>query len=236
MRIRLNRKMYLKKSLTLELSYVVLLVFLNILCHGEKVEVQILEKSTNCTATAKNNNFVTVHYISQTEDETVIDSTYDRGVPMEVQLGFGMLAKEFEEGILGMCVGEKRKIVVPDDKTRRKEPISNQRRIYTVEVLHVSELASINGFRWLDLNNDQKISEEEAATLVGMLSKSTLPLFPINEKALLEIYMKIHDLDSDTFISEEEYIKSVEAAKEAKDQMNLQNLPPEIEKKIKAEL
>ncbi|XP_076329609.1 peptidyl-prolyl cis-trans isomerase FKBP14-like [Tachypleus tridentatus] len=237
MRIQLNRKMFLKKSVNFELGcYVLLLVLSSILSRGEKVEVQILEKSINCTATAKKNYFVTVHFVSQTEDETVIDSTYDRGVPIEVQLGFGMLSKEFEEGILGMCVGEKRKILVSDDKARRKGLISNQRRIYVVEVLHISELASINGFRWLDFNNDQKISEEEAASLVRMLSKSTLQFIPKNERALLDMYMKIHDLDRDTFISVEEYINSVDAAKEAKEKMNLQNIPSEIEKKINSEL
>eukprot|EP00252_Welwitschia_mirabilis_P003083 TRINITY_DN13157_c0_g1_i2.p1 TRINITY_DN13157_c0_g1~~TRINITY_DN13157_c0_g1_i2.p1 ORF type:complete len:132 (-),score=25.54 TRINITY_DN13157_c0_g1_i2:504-899(-) len=46
-------------------------------------------------------------------DGTVFDSSYERGEPIEFQLGSGQVIKGWDQGLLGTCVGEKRKLKIP---------------------------------------------------------------------------------------------------------------------------
>jgi FK506-binding protein 2 len=46
-------------------------------------------------------------------DGTEFDSSYPRGSPFEFVLGQGSVIKGWDQGLLGMCVGEKRKLKIP---------------------------------------------------------------------------------------------------------------------------
>lgn len=41
------------------------------------------------------------------------DASYKRGQPFTFQLGGGQVIKGWDQGLLGMCIGEVRKLVVP---------------------------------------------------------------------------------------------------------------------------
>lgn len=56
---------------------------------------------------------VSVHYTGYLEDGTVFDSSVDRGTPFEFTLGEGRVIKGWEIGVLGMKVGEVRRLVIP---------------------------------------------------------------------------------------------------------------------------
>ncbi len=64
---------------------------------------------------AKNGNTVAVHYTGKLVDGTVFDSSIQRGTPIEFNLGIGMVIPGWEQGILGMLVGEKRILTIPAD-------------------------------------------------------------------------------------------------------------------------
>ena len=65
---------------------------------------------------AKTGDVVTIHYTGTLENGTKFDSSLDRGQPFEFTLGVGQVIKGFDQGILGMKVGEKKKIVIsPED-------------------------------------------------------------------------------------------------------------------------
>jgi len=65
---------------------------------------------------AKSGDVVTIHYTGTLENGTKFDSSLDRGQPFEFTLGVGQVIKGFDQGILGMKVGEKKKIVIsPED-------------------------------------------------------------------------------------------------------------------------
>jgi peptidylprolyl isomerase len=58
---------------------------------------------------------VKVHYTGTLEDGTKFDSSVDRGVPFDFNLGAGMVIKGWDEGVAGMKVGGKRKLIIPSD-------------------------------------------------------------------------------------------------------------------------
>ena len=60
-------------------------------------------------------NTVSVHYTGWLEDGTKFDSSLDRGQPFEFTLGLGQVIQGWDEGVTGMKVGGKRKLIIPPD-------------------------------------------------------------------------------------------------------------------------
>ena len=56
---------------------------------------------------------VTVHYVGKLPDDSVFDSSYQRKSPLRFKLGSGQLIKGFDEGVKGMKVGGKRRLIIP---------------------------------------------------------------------------------------------------------------------------
>ncbi len=48
-------------------------------------------------------------------DGKVFDSSVKRGTPFDFTLGQGMVIKGWDQGLSGMCVGERRRLTIPSD-------------------------------------------------------------------------------------------------------------------------
>ena len=58
---------------------------------------------------------VVVHYRGTLENGKQFDASYDRGKPFSFPLGRGQVIKGWDEGVQGMKVGGKRKLVIPPE-------------------------------------------------------------------------------------------------------------------------
>ena len=75
--------------------------------------LQIQDLTVGTGAEAKSGNTVTVNYLGTLLNGTKFDSSYDRNQPFTTQIGVGQVIKGWDEGIVGMRVGGKRKLTIP---------------------------------------------------------------------------------------------------------------------------
>ena len=85
---------------------------------------------------------VEVHYTGYLTDGAIFDSSLPRKRPFTFELGAGRVIKGWDEGVVGMKVGGKRKLVIPSklgyaDRRAGKIP-PNSTLIFTIELLSVT--------------------------------------------------------------------------------------------------
>jgi len=66
-----------------------------------------------CTIKSRKGDKLKMHYTGTLEDGTEFDSSVPRGSPLEFTLGAGQVIKGWDQGLMGMCEGEKRKLSIP---------------------------------------------------------------------------------------------------------------------------
>jgi FKBP-type peptidyl-prolyl cis-trans isomerase len=78
-----------------------------------ELKIEILEEGSG--KEAEDGDEVSVHYVGTLKDGTQFDSSYDRGEPYTFVLGIGQVIDGWDQGIVGMKVGEKRRLEIPSN-------------------------------------------------------------------------------------------------------------------------
>ncbi|CAH2283309.1 peptidyl-prolyl cis-trans isomerase FKBP9 [Pelobates cultripes] len=79
----------------------------------DSVQVETYFKPQNCSRTVQVSDFIRYHYNGTLMDGTLFDSSHNRMRTYDTYVGIGWLIPGMDNGLLGMCVGEKRMIRIP---------------------------------------------------------------------------------------------------------------------------
>merc|ERR1719281_1854739 len=107
---------------------------------------------------------LTMHYTGWLKSGKKFDSSVDRNQPFQFQIGVGQVIRGWDEGIVGMCVGEKRKLIVPPElgygDQGAGEVIPGGATLhFDVELLNIADgPAPVNVFKEIDTNTDMQVS------------------------------------------------------------------------------
>merc|ERR1711957_817934 len=148
---------------------------------------------------AKAGDHLSMHYTGTIDESSEagtkgskFDSSRDRGEGFDFQLGAGQVIKGWDEGLLGMCVGEKRVLTIPPEKGY------GATLNFDVELLAISDKAAPgpNIFKEIDADENKELSVEE---LKGWFKAKQ------GQDELPPGLMENEDKDKDGVISYEEF-------------------------------
>lgn len=93
-------------------------------------------------AVVKPGDNITVNYVGRLTDGKVFDSSYDRGQPFAFTIGAGMVIRGWDEGLIGMKEGGKRRLVIAPDYAYGNQNVgpipANSPLVFEVELLNVT--------------------------------------------------------------------------------------------------
>ncbi len=106
------------------------------------MKVEVLQQGSG--EAAKTGDTVSVHYTGTLLDGTKFDSSVDRGQPFSFTLGQNRVIQGWELGVLGMKVGEKRKLTIPPELGYGSQAVggvipANSTLVFDVELLGINQ-------------------------------------------------------------------------------------------------
>ncbi|KAF5294725.1 hypothetical protein FQA39_LY00209 [Lamprigera yunnana] len=81
----------------------------------KKLKIGVKKRVENCETKSKKGDLLHVHYKGTLESGEEFDSSYSSGQPLTFTLGSGQVIKGWDQGLVGMCIGEHRKLVIPSE-------------------------------------------------------------------------------------------------------------------------
>lgn len=185
------------------------------------LKVDVILKPDNCDKMAKNGDLLSMHYTGTLEDGTKFDSSLDRNEPFKFQIGVGQVIKGWEEGVLGMCVGEKRKLIVPPELGYGDQGAGDiippsATLHFEVELIDTEDGPTpVNVFKQIDLDEDNQLSREELSGYLkqqvesmkeagGEQAEQAEQMGGEQDKLVEEIFSH-EDKDKDGYISHDEF-------------------------------
>jgi FKBP-type peptidyl-prolyl cis-trans isomerase FkpA len=110
-----------------------------------KSGLQYVDQKVGNGGTAKKGDTVVVHYTGWLKDGKKFDSSKDREKPFTFELGAGKVIKGWDEGVAGMKVGGKRKLIIPPELGYGDREVgdglipANSTLIFEVELLKIEK-------------------------------------------------------------------------------------------------
>lgn len=82
------------------------------IAHAQNLDITVT-KPVECTRKTKTGDTVSMKYKGTLTDGTQFDSNYDSGRAFDFTLGAGQVIAGWDKGLLGMCIGEGRRLSIP---------------------------------------------------------------------------------------------------------------------------
>ncbi|XP_013381775.1 FK506-binding protein 2 [Lingula anatina] len=180
----------------------------------EELQVETVFKPEECERKAKPGDMLSMHYTGTLKtDGSKFDSSHDRNEPFKFQLGAGQVIQGWDRGLTDICIGEKRKLVVPsrlgygDQGAGDKIP-GGATLMFDVECVGIEDGPKPqNIFKDIDENKDNKLSPDEVSDFIKKQMAETgseMPGEKEHNDMVADIF-KHEDKDRDGVISFEEF-------------------------------
>ena len=159
-----------------------------------------------------------MHYTGTLEEGKKLDSTRDRSEPFKFQIGAGQVIKGWEEDVMGMCVGEQCRLIVPAALIILYIIPGNATLYFDVELMAIEDpiwVPPVNLFKQMDLDDDKALTIDEISSYLkqqvetmqaagGEQGEEARKILEYQDKLVEEIFAD-EDKDKDGVISHEEF-------------------------------
>ncbi|XP_075544893.1 peptidyl-prolyl cis-trans isomerase Fkb14 [Dermacentor variabilis] len=180
----------------------------------EELKVEVVKSSESCSRKSKKGDILSMHYTGTLLDGKEFDSSRQRGEPFRFQIGLGQVIKGWDQGLLDMCVGDKRKLTVPPSLGYGEAGAGDRippgsTLVFETELTKIEDgPPPVNVFKQIDSDQDEHLTREE----ISKYLKEQLPAaqaaglkdLPDTDKMVEEIFQH-EDKDRDGVISKEEF-------------------------------
>ncbi|KAJ7274556.1 hypothetical protein B0H12DRAFT_404010 [Mycena haematopus] len=113
-----------------------------------ELQIETTYLPDDCPAKAAKGDQIKVHYTGTLfANGNKFDSSLDRGSPLPLTLGVGQVIKGWDEGLVGMCLNEKRTLTIPADLAYGSRGFgsvipANSALVFTVELVGLDSKVS----------------------------------------------------------------------------------------------
>ncbi|KAH7985879.1 hypothetical protein HPB49_026242 [Dermacentor silvarum] len=203
----------------------------------EELKVEVVKSTENCSRKSKKGDILSMHYTGTLLDGKEFDSRWTPPsksasviyankvspfilVPTLDKIGLGQVIKGWDQGLLDMCVGDKRKLTVPPSLGYGEAGAGDRippgsTLVFETELTKIEDgPPPVNVFKQIDSDQDEQLTREEASEHLSISKylKEQLPAaqaaglkdLPDTDKMVEEIFQH-EDKDRDGVISKEEF-------------------------------
>ncbi|XP_076821780.1 peptidyl-prolyl cis-trans isomerase FKBP14-like [Clavelina lepadiformis] len=176
-------------------------------------KIDVLYKPPECERESKYGDQMFVHFVGKKADT---GETFDKSIeekPYRFQLGTGEVIEGFDEGLVNMCPGEKRKLTVPPHMAYghgggHLPQMPGGTLVFEVELVHAEEgPRHPKVFKEMDIDGDKFLSKFELREYLRkeVTDANAKPMSLDDEVKLIEDILAMEDVDKDGYISHTEF-------------------------------
>ncbi|XP_078621274.1 uncharacterized protein LOC144887749 [Branchiostoma floridae x Branchiostoma japonicum] len=183
------------------------------------MRVRVVSRPRLCDRTSKEGDLLSVHFMGSlgSTDGSVFDSSYHRNQPLQFVVGRDQMIPGWDQGLMDMCVGEKRELMIPPHPSHiaylgpglhsAGKQLDESPLVFNIELLDILDSPPApDAFAEIDKDGDKLLSVVEVQDYVKTLVADGLEI--PDGKNMTEVLWEIfqhEDRDRDGFISHSEF-------------------------------